>query len=62
MEIRNSSMDYIKSILNPFNTTAIRGPSDFHIPTSILNHRFEMDHTFGQKYGAMCILPQHMVQ
>lgn len=60
MQVRynnNPAMDYVKSILNPFNTDAIRAPSDFHLPTSILNHRYEMDHTFGATYGVACLLP-----
>lgn len=58
MKIRHDSgAYYVKSILNPFNTDAVRGPSDFHLPTSILNHRYELDHNFGTPYGCVCLLP-----
>lgn len=53
----NSGADYVKSILNPFGTDPVRGPSDFHLPTSMINHRYELDHIFGTTHGCACLLP-----
>lgn len=53
-------LGYVKSILDPFATSAVRGPSDFHLPTSILNHKLEVDYTFGTTSGVACVFPQHM--
>lgn len=53
----NPAINYVKSILNPFNSDAVRGPSDFHLPTSILNHRYELDHNFGTTHGCALLLP-----
>lgn len=36
-------MSYINSVLHPFDTTSQRGPSDFYMPTSILDYKAILD-------------------
>lgn len=49
--------NYYKSVLAPFSTEVSRGPSDFYMPTSILDYKFTKDVTFGTAAGVMVLYP-----
>lgn len=44
-------------VVSPFNTEAVRGPSKFFQPTSLLTYRLEYDFTPGGPTGACLVLP-----
>lgn len=40
---RGPEGSYIRSLLNPFTTESTRGPSDFYMPTSLLDYKLVID-------------------
>lgn len=48
---------YEKMVVSPFDNEAIRAPSNFFAPTSLLTYRLEFDFKPTTGYGAICVLP-----
>lgn len=44
-------------VLSPFNNIAIRAPSEFFQPTSLLTYKLEYDFTPGTGHGVVCVNP-----
>lgn len=48
---------YERMVVSPFNSEAVRGPSKFFQPTSLLTYRLEYDFTPGVGNAICCVLP-----
>lgn len=45
------------NVLNPFEAIAVRGPSDFYQPTSLISYQYEKDITFTGSFGLFTLFP-----
>lgn len=46
-------------VLSPMNNQIVRGPTDFYLPTSLLDYKYEQDVTFNSATGTIVVYPNN---